>query len=106
MVKYLALITRDLARGRDFDRYRNRYGPKPNWNPQKRPMNDYLGKNLVNQAPLDPNTVNWTREQGQEDLDYYPHKENEEEDSPKKINFTCDFDETFSIILFDMEDNG
>ena len=40
MVTNLALITRDLARGRESDRYRNQYGPKPYWNPQKRHMND------------------------------------------------------------------
>ena len=60
----------------------------------------------MNQAPLDPNAVNWTREQEQEDLDYYPHEENEEEDSPKKINSADDFDETFGRVLFYMEDDS
>ena len=46
MVKFLLLIKRDLSRGREFDRYRNKYGTKPYWNPQKRPMNDYLRKPL------------------------------------------------------------
>ena len=64
MVKNLALITRDVARGRDSDRYRNHYGPKPYWNFQKRPMSDDLRNNLVNQGPPNPNAVNWTREQG------------------------------------------
>ena len=45
-------------------------------------MNDYLRNNHVNQEPPDPNTVNWTREQGKEEInftdDYYPHEENEE----------------------------
>ena len=64
MVKDLALITRNLTRGRESDRYRNQYGPKPYWNPQKRPMNDDLRKNLVNQRPPNPNTIDCTREQG------------------------------------------
>ena len=78
MVKHLALITRDLARGRESDRYRNQYGPKPYWNPEKRPMNDDRRKKFVNQTPLDPIAVNWTREQGYEDFDYYPYEESEE----------------------------
>ena len=51
MVKNLALITRDLARGREFDKYRNQYGLKPYWNPQRRPMNNDIRKNPSNQAP-------------------------------------------------------
>ena len=57
--------------------------------------------------PFESSTIaiKWTREQEQEDLDYYPHEENEEEDSPKKINFTDDFDETFGRDLFDIKDD-
>ena len=105
IVKNLTLITRDLARGRESDRCRNQYGPKPYWNPQKKPMNDDIRKNPLNQAPPDLNAINQTREQEQEDHDYYPHEENEEEDSPQKINFTDDLDGTFGRILIDMEDD-
>ena len=68
-------------------------------------MNDDIRKNPLNQAPLDPNTVNWTREKEQDDHEYYPHEQNEEEDSPQNINFIDDLDDTFGRILIDMEDD-
>ena len=68
-------------------------------------MNDDIGNNPMNQAPPDPNIVNWIREQEHEEHDYYLHEENEEEDSPKNINFTDDIDDTFCRVLFDIEDD-
>ena len=68
-------------------------------------MNDDLRKTLVGQISPDPNAVNWTEEQGLEELDYHSHEDNEQ-DSPKKINFMNEFDETFGKILFGLEEDS
>ena len=41
MMKSLKLFTKDIAKTRENERYRNSYNPRPYWNNQREPTNDH-----------------------------------------------------------------
>ena len=98
MMKSLTLFTKDIAKTRDNDRYRNSYIPRPYWNNQRGPVEDNNRQIPRRNEVTETKNVNLC-EEPEEDPEVFDPED-------QGINLVEDFtdDKNFGKILLEEED--
>ena len=98
MMKSFTLFTKDIARARDNERYKNSYGPRPYWNNQRGPIYDNNRQAPRRNEATENKNVNLC-EEPEEDPEVFDPED-------QRINLVEDFtvDDNFGRILLEEDD--